>query len=229
MGRGPCTTFLGAGPPGAPRAAADLGRRGKAEAPQPAAQGASASARHPLRCDQVRQPMWGPRSPATSAARGAPTPGCSALALLLPPLLLLAAAPSGRAGRCVAPGHRQVGDADLAQQNPPTAQRREAPYRPLRQVSLLRGWRGTRGVSAGSPRDKLTAAYAHLVLRQVCTVPCFTSLAGVAGWGWGGGSLTVVTPSGTHSSLRAVLDTDGAQRYRWYVSGSRHPKRPCRD
>ncbi|XP_019503638.1 PREDICTED: interleukin-20 receptor subunit alpha isoform X2 [Hipposideros armiger] len=48
--------------------------------------------------------MWGPRPPARSAARGARALGCPALPLLLPPLLLLAAAPSGRAVPCVSGG-----------------------------------------------------------------------------------------------------------------------------
>ncbi|XP_037004706.2 interleukin-20 receptor subunit alpha isoform X1 [Artibeus jamaicensis] len=48
--------------------------------------------------------MWGSRPPARAAARRAPEPGRPALPLLLPPLLLLAAAPTGRAVPCVPGG-----------------------------------------------------------------------------------------------------------------------------
>ncbi|XP_016021345.2 interleukin-20 receptor subunit alpha isoform X3 [Rousettus aegyptiacus] len=48
--------------------------------------------------------MPGPRLPARAEARRASAPGRLALQLLLPPLLLLAAAPSGRAAPCVSGG-----------------------------------------------------------------------------------------------------------------------------
>ncbi|XP_019588372.2 interleukin-20 receptor subunit alpha isoform X2 [Rhinolophus sinicus] len=48
--------------------------------------------------------MWGPRPPGRSAARGAPAPGCLVLPLLPPLLLLLVAAPLGRAVPCVSGG-----------------------------------------------------------------------------------------------------------------------------
>ncbi|KAF6364593.1 interleukin 20 receptor subunit alpha [Rhinolophus ferrumequinum] len=48
--------------------------------------------------------MWGPRPPGRSAAREAPAPGCQVLPLLPPLLLLLVAAPSGRAVPCVSGG-----------------------------------------------------------------------------------------------------------------------------
>ncbi|VFV20280.1 interleukin-20 receptor subunit [Lynx pardinus] len=48
--------------------------------------------------------MWARRPPARAAARGVQAPGRAALRLLLPPLLLFAAAPSGCAVPCVSSG-----------------------------------------------------------------------------------------------------------------------------
>lgn len=62
------------------------------------AAGAPGRLRRGLRCDRAAPRMWAPRPPGRAAARGAPARGLPALPLLLG---LLAAAPSGRAGRCL--------------------------------------------------------------------------------------------------------------------------------
>lgn len=88
--------------------------------------------------------MSGSRPPARWAAGTALAPlapRCRALRLLLPPLLLLAAPPSGRAGRWEPPGRRLMRGADAA-----------GPTQSRARGSLSRDQRGRRGVCAGSAR-----------------------------------------------------------------------------
>lgn len=134
--------------------------------------------------------MCAPRPPAKTAAIGAPAPGLPALPLLL----LLVAAPTGRAGRRVAPGPRR----------PPSS----GWFRPSSpRVSLSSAQSGR---SAGqrrepwSPREKLAAASRGPASGSSSRAPRFTLfVAGEVeeGWRW---SLRAVP---TADNLRSVTVT----------------------
>lgn len=133
------------------------------------------AAGRPRGCDPAPPPMWARRPPARAAARGVQAPGRAALRLLLPPLLLFAAAPSGCAGRSVAAGppragrgRSRAGSADGAAPTGSSAGR-------------VSRWLGL-GVCAASPRRNSPQPAARLLLSQVCRTERFTlSIARVAG------------------------------------------------
>lgn len=112
------------------------------------AAGAPGRLRRGLRCDRAAPRMWAPRPPGRAAARGAPARGLPALPLLLG---LLAAAPSGRAGRCLLLRARR--EPRIPADGPTLPAPARAP------TGFRFRTRGAEGAgSPGAPGEKLTAA-----------------------------------------------------------------------
>lgn len=194
---------------------------------RPRPEGSSEAAGRPLRCDPAPPPMPGPRLPARAEARRAQALGHPALPLLLPPLLLLAAAPSGRAGRWVAHGHCQVRDADAAG----TAQRGPAPSRQLG-FAFPRAEREARGLRREPQGETHQLTATPNAPASASFAPPGVSHGPLRGLQWGAGGLTMVAQTGTHSSERAVRECDRAPCSQLHVAGSRHPcsgraEKPC--